>query len=206
MARPKKGKPEPEPEPKKGPKKKPAKKAPPLLPGAEGLTFKQRLFVAFYLGQANGNATEAARMAGYATPHPEGARLLRNATVRAAVDAHLAHAAMSADEILARLSEIASVDMGDFITVHSRGHRLDLKKAKNAGKLHLVKKLIPTKNGLSIELQDAFAALVQLARYHGLFVDRSDDRPASTESLADPEAAKRALMAADEPPAKAGGR
>jgi phage terminase small subunit len=31
----------------------------------DDLTYKQRLFVEFYLGEASGNATEAARLAGY---------------------------------------------------------------------------------------------------------------------------------------------
>jgi phage terminase small subunit len=52
----------------------------------EGLTEKRRRFVEAYMGQAKGNATEAARIAGYAKPTEEGYRLLRNAQVRAAID------------------------------------------------------------------------------------------------------------------------
>lgn len=193
MPRPKKGEPEP--------KKRPPKKAR-TVPGQviEGLTYRQRLFVSYYLGAASGNATEAARMAGYSHPNVQGAQNLAKPSIRAAVDAHLAHAAMSADEVLARLSEIASGDMGDFSTIDAKGKPvLNLKRAKAAGKLHLIRAIKPTKFGLAIELYSAHQALELLARYHGLLIDRTADKPAPTESLADPEAAKRALMAADDP-------
>ena len=47
------------------------------------LTAKRRAFVLAYLGEAMGNACEAARIAGYKNPHPEGSRLLQNDTIRA---------------------------------------------------------------------------------------------------------------------------
>lgn len=49
------------------------------------LTERQRRFVESYL--ASGNAMEAAKLAGYRCPHPEGSRLLRNATVALAIAA-----------------------------------------------------------------------------------------------------------------------
>lgn len=49
------------------------------------LTLRQAKFVAAYVGEANGNATRAADLAGYKTPHPSGSLLLRNATVAAAI-------------------------------------------------------------------------------------------------------------------------
>ena len=51
----------------------------------DGLTPKQRSFVKAYRGQAAGNATEAARLAGYKSPMVEGCRLLRNAKVAQAI-------------------------------------------------------------------------------------------------------------------------
>ena len=54
------------------------------------LTEKQRRFVEAYMGEACGNATEAARVAGYQgdenTLSTTGYRLLRNAKIAAAVD------------------------------------------------------------------------------------------------------------------------
>ncbi len=48
-------------------------------------TARQRRFVAFYLGEAQANATTAARLAGYANPAMEGSRLLKREHVRAEV-------------------------------------------------------------------------------------------------------------------------
>lgn len=53
----------------------------------DALTAKRRAFCLAYVGEAHGNAMEAARIAGYATPDPEGARLLGNDRVRAAIEA-----------------------------------------------------------------------------------------------------------------------
>jgi len=49
------------------------------------LTPKRQRFVDAYTGEAMGNATEAARIAGYAHPGEEGYRLLKNARVQAEV-------------------------------------------------------------------------------------------------------------------------
>jgi phage terminase small subunit len=57
----------------------------------DGLTEKQRRFVEAYVGTAQGNATVAARMAGYsgddATLAPIGSKLTRNDKVAAAIEA-----------------------------------------------------------------------------------------------------------------------
>jgi hypothetical protein len=98
-----------------------------------------------------------------------------NAGIQAAIAAKLREAAMDADETLARLSEIASIDLGDFLTIAQDGsYTLDLAKAEAAGKLHLIKKLTPTRYGIVIELHDALAALTLLGKYHGLFIDRQE--------------------------------
>ena len=41
------------------------------------LSFRQRLFIEYYLGELSGCASMPVRRAGYRVPHPEGARLLR---------------------------------------------------------------------------------------------------------------------------------
>lgn len=51
-------------------------------------------------------------------------------------------------------------------TVH-----IDLAKAKAASKLHLIKKIKDGRDGLSIELYDAQAAVVLLGKHHKLFGD-----------------------------------
>jgi phage terminase small subunit len=52
---------------------------------SDKLTPKQQAFVQAYLGQALGNAAEAARLAGYKQPHPEGPRLLQLPKIQAAL-------------------------------------------------------------------------------------------------------------------------
>ena len=143
------------------------------------LTYKQRLFVEAYLGKANGNAVEAARIAGYRTPHPEGVRLLRNATIKAAVEARLDQAAMPANEVLARLSEIASGSLEHFFDVTVLGSwEINLTKAKKRDKLRLLKKMKTTKEGPEIEIHDPVGALDKLAKFHGLY-----KLPLSADSL-----------------------
>lgn len=157
------------------------------------LSDKQRAFVEHYV--RTWNATEAARLAGYTGSDPSlgvtGHRLLKNANVKAALDQRLTELTMSPAEILTRLTEQARADMGDFLTDGA----LDLEKAKQRGKLHLVKTYRVTRAGLSIELYDAQAALVHLGRKHGLFVDKqevtahvefsADDAAQAEQELAD---------------------
>lgn len=49
------------------------------------LTEKERAFVEFFVGAAQGNATEAARMAKYANPDANGARVMARDGVRQAI-------------------------------------------------------------------------------------------------------------------------
>lgn len=135
------------------------------------LTDKQQLFVQHYVACLNG--AEAARRAGYA---PASARQIASENlskpdIRAAVDAALAEAAMPAGEVLARLTDHARGSMDDFLSVSGRGVRLDLKRAKELGVLHLVKKYSKTDRGVSVELYDRHAALELLGKHHRLFTD-----------------------------------
>src|SRR5262245_52979348 len=83
----------------------------------ESLTGKRRLFVEYYLGQANCNKTEAARLAGFKHPGAEGHRLSKLPAIREAIEGRMREIALGEAEILARLAEQARCDMGDFIEV-----------------------------------------------------------------------------------------
>lgn len=135
-----------------------------------GLTDKQRVFIEHYL--TCWNATEAARQAGYAHPNTQGPRLLVDVGIAEVIKARITEKAMTADEVLLRLAEQARGDMSDFVEDLGSAVRLDLKKAIKAGKFHLVKKYSNTRQGVSVELYDAQAALVHIGKHHGLFVDR----------------------------------
>ena len=65
---------------------------------------------------------------------------------------------------------MATADMADFITVDAQGFPfIDLRSAKKAGKLGQIRKLTPTKFGMSIELHDPQPFLALLGKYHGLW-------------------------------------
>jgi phage terminase small subunit len=138
------------------------------------LTNRQRVFVEEYL--QCWCASEAARRAGYrGDANTVGPRLLANVGVKALIEQRIADKAMSADEVLVRLTEQARGDFGDFIRINELTGEafLDLAAAKVAGKLHLVKSYqeASEKFGAKLELYDAQAALVHLGKHHRLFAE-----------------------------------
>ena len=140
------------------------------------LTDRQRVFVVEYL--VCWNATQAAKRAGYTgsyeTLRVTASETLRRPEVQAVIKARIAEKAMVADEVLARLADIARGNMVDFISVN--GHtRVDFKKAEALGKLHLIKSYSKNaRTGVRIELHDPLKALELLGKAHGLFTDRVD--------------------------------
>lgn len=168
-------------------KAKPALKKTRALEEKEAaLNNRQRAFVEHYL--ACWNATKAAALAGYSskTAQEQGSRLLSNVMVQEAVKSRIAELKMTADEVLLRLADHARGDMSDFLVVAGRGVRLDLKAAKKAGKLHLVRKYGKGKDGVKIELYDAQDAMVHIGRALKLFGERNEEidlSKLSTEQL-----------------------
>ena len=139
------------------------------------LTGKQRAFIDHYLECLN--ATEAARKAGYqgndATLAVVGYENLRKPHIAAAIERHWEAHGMGKQEVMARLADQARASIEDFIDIIEPGRMmiLNLEKARERGKLHLIKKLHWTDQGPRLELHDAQAALVQIGRSMGLFVD-----------------------------------
>lgn len=90
-------------------KRKPAPKARPKRGTRPTLTERQRRFVAEYL--ASGNATDAARKAGYKHPNEDSARLVKHGAVSAAIKAGQVEAerkvGLSRDERLTLLADFA---------------------------------------------------------------------------------------------------
>lgn len=117
------------------------------------LTLKQEAFIAAYLGAANGNATEAARIAGYAVPMQEGSRLLRNAVIAARVSGKVSEIAATPDDVLRELASVAFAPWHDFVEVTGR--------AKDGE---------PTK--VRSDIASKVKALEILAKHHQLLVDR----------------------------------
>ena len=132
-------------------------------------TDKQNVFVAEYLLCLNG--AEAARRAGvpeksarqYAT------ETMSKPYIRALIDAGLKEKHLTINEVLARLADQAQGSLEEFVTPAGRGFRFDMKKAREAGKMHLIKSITKGPRGTRIELYDAQAALVHIGKHLGLF-------------------------------------
>jgi len=133
------------------------------------LTFKRRAFIEEYLKCWNG--AEAARRAGYAHAEVAASRLLRIVKVQKEIQHRIDEKAMGADEVLLRLAEQARCDYSDYITVEGA---VDLEQLKADGKMHLVSGIKETRQGKVIVFHDGQTALLNLGRYHGLFVDKSE--------------------------------
>ena len=135
------------------------------------LSYRQRLFVEFYLGESSGSAVDAVRRAGYRWPTKLGARLVEKREVKAAIDARVATAAMAANEVLARVAEVASSDLLDFIDVDPNGGcKVNMKLVKRLGLGHLIKRLRINKDGTqNIELEARLPALVKLGEHYNLW-------------------------------------
>ncbi|MGI8475240.1 MAG: terminase small subunit [Thermomicrobiales bacterium] len=84
-------------------------------PQPKKLTPKQEAFVLSYIGTARFNATRAADSIGYKDAANAGHRLRRNADVRARIDEHLNTMTLTASEVLAELTDVASADWRDFL-------------------------------------------------------------------------------------------
>lgn len=128
---------------------------------------KERVWLEEYL--KCWNATEAARRADYAWPRRMGSRKLQK--FEAEIQARIDRLTMSADEVLVRLSEIASGAHGDYI---NGSGQVDLHRMVEDDKAHLIKKIRDTRHGKSIEFCDMQGALQLLGKHHRLFVERHE--------------------------------
>lgn len=120
------------------------------------LTLKQRLFVEAYLGKAKGNASEAARLAGYkgnaVTLGSVGAENLKKPQIAEMLKDKLSNKlkVLSADEVLEELTSIASAPWGEFIEVSDS---------------------ISTYR-VTMRLNDKLKAIELLGKYHKLFTEK----------------------------------
>jgi len=134
-----------------------------------GLAVKQLRFVEEY--PKDWNATAAAKRAGYSekTAYSQGQRLLKHVEVKAAIDERIRQLTMSADEVLLRLAQHARADLSDVV---DDDKTLNWKRAREAGKTHLIKTLSVTDKGERVQLHDPQRALELIGRAQGLFIDK----------------------------------
>lgn len=150
------------------------------------LNDRQTAFVEEYLKTFN--ATQAALAAGYSTKtaYSQGARLLKNVEIAQAISERLCETAMNADEVLMRLASIARGDIGDLLKVNGSNIEVDLKKALDAKKTGLIKRLTHRKVSrtvgealidditVTVELHDPLTALQLIGKNHKLFVEKAE--------------------------------
>lgn len=147
------------------------------------LTDKQQAFIDNYLITLN--ATEAARRAKYkgndVTLAAVGYENLRKPHLSAEIERRLAEQTMTANELLRRVSDVAS---GDMLTYIDGTGNLDIEAIRDAGMGRLLKKYKKTKRTIprkdqdpieieqiEVELYAADSAHDKLMRYHGLYND-----------------------------------
>lgn len=163
------------------------------------LTIKQKLFVEHYLETRN--AFRAAKLAGYAgndrTLRQAGSENLAKPDIIAEIDNRLKPFILSANRVLAGLSAIADIDVGD---VFEDDGSFSLAKAKERGITRLIKSLAYDKDTgriTKVELHSAHEALRDLGKHFGLFpnnlklsiedADKAIDSAISAHSLPKPE-------------------
>ena len=158
----------------------PKDSAEPKAPRQPELSVKERLFVHYFLGEANQNATEAARLAGYAHPRQLGSRLLAKVGIRAAVDAKVETVGMTAKEVLTRLAAMATADPMEFFVVNGFGvPRIDLRKAQGKGRTFLIRSLECRADGsIKLTLHNSQDALDKLAKILGMYQAETAVKPA----------------------------
>jgi phage terminase small subunit len=73
---------------------------------------KRKAFIRAYLGEAHGNATQAALLAGYSkkTAASQGSRLLKDANIHKVLQKHVAQFDLSTDATLQRVGTIATAE------------------------------------------------------------------------------------------------
>lgn len=139
------------------------------------LSRKRKVFIEEYL--QCWNATQAAIKAGYSKKGAAvtGHRLLINANISAIIKERVNEIVMSADEALSLLSDQARASLDDCMDIEEGGKvKLNFLKAKEKGKLSLIKSITPTASGLKVELYSSQRALELIGKAHGMFVDKVD--------------------------------
>ncbi|HUV82861.1 MAG TPA: terminase small subunit [archaeon] len=136
---------------------------------------KQKVFINEYL--KCWNAAQAAIRAGYSerSAKQTGHRLITNDYLSKIIKERINEIVMSADEALSLLSDQARASLDDCMDIDPKGKiSLNFKKAKEKGKLHLIKSIVPTASGLKVELYSSQRALELIGKAHGVFVDKVD--------------------------------
>lgn len=131
----------------------------------ESLTDKEYRFANYYLGEANLNATEAAKLAGYSpnTARQQGSRMLTNVNIKKYIKSKtteiLEQEGVTQERVLREIVAFAFSDITEFFN-----DDWSLKKVSQVkpGKTGAIKALKKTETGVSIQMHDKIKALLLL--------------------------------------------
>jgi hypothetical protein len=136
------------------------------------ISMSQAIFVEEYL--ANGfSATEAAIAAKYAAFNRGGyariaSSVLKTPKIKALIARRIAERALSANEVIDRIRDVADGSIADVL--NEDASFIDLGRAKDRGKLHLLKEVKFGDDGeIQVKLRDQDQALDRLARSLGVY-------------------------------------
>ena len=158
------------------------------------LSKRREVFISEYINNRF-NATQAAIKAGYSekSARVAGHRLITNDNVAEEIALRVKEMCMSGEEAMGLLSDQARGTLDDCMDVGEDGKvRLNFNKAKENGKLHLIKSIVPTANGIKVELYSSQRALELIAKAQGVFVDKVDITTKG-EKINDSERTDRAM-------------
>jgi phage terminase small subunit len=139
------------------------------------LSKKQKSFIEHYL--QSWNATQAAKDAGYSdhSARSIGAENLTKPDIANEIQRRIDEISMSADEVLTEIAEIGRASIEDLMDVDEQGKlSFNFQRAKEEGKLHLIKSIVNTQWGIKVELHDRMQALQLIAKHLGLFTEKVD--------------------------------
>lgn len=139
---------------------------------------KQQRFISAYAG----NASEAAREAGYSNPGQTGCRLLKNAHIAKRIKKAQAKRAertqVTVDRVVIELAKIAFSNAGDYFTWGPDGVTLnpsaDLTTEQKAAVSEASETVTEAGGTIRVKLHDKVAALEKLGKYLGMFIDRTE--------------------------------
>lgn len=159
------------------------------------LNDKQQAFVNAYLRTFN--ATKAAIEAGYSekTAYSIGDENLRKPDIADAIQARMEADAMTANEVLYHLAQIAR---GDFNDVADSSGALDMNLARKIGKTNLIKRvknkaIVTEQSDISeteVEMYDRLRALELIGKHLKMFTDKIQVEDWRTQAIVDIRAGK----------------
>jgi phage terminase small subunit len=154
------------------------------------LSARQAAFVDAYCGAAIGNATQAARLAGYSGNDNalavRGSELLRIRKVADAVGERTRSRAMAADEWLELVGRIARLSPRDYMSKDPATGRMvyDADRAEATGAVDLIDEFLDTEFGQRVKRPSRMEAIRMIGQNLALLIERQEVKQVTdTESL-----------------------